>query len=357
MSNISEDKATTVLATAAEGGSDRPKIGITTTVPLEIILAAGFVPLDLNNLFISHNNSLHLVHEAEIQGFPRTLCAWIKGIYSAARREKISQIVAVTQGDCSNTQALIEMLSLEGIRIVPFAYPYDRDRELLRLQMERLRQALGCSWEEAMAMKERLDTIRRKVHQIDRLSWADGGGVVSGFENHYYQVSCSDMQADPEKFEAKVDQFLAELSTRSRMEEKVRLGFIGVPPIFTDLYPLIESLEGRVVFNEVQRQFSMPGCGQGEDLVEQYLRYTYPYDIFARIADIKEQIAVRRIDGLIHYVQSFCFHRLEDLIVRKSIHMPILTLEGDNPGQIDARTRIRIESFLQVLKERKECGC
>ncbi|MEW6382222.1 MAG: 2-hydroxyacyl-CoA dehydratase family protein [bacterium] len=327
-----------------------PKIGITTTVPLEIILAAGYAPVDLNNLFMSRD-SLHLVHQAEIQGFPRNLCAWIKGIYSVALQEGISQMVAVTQGDCSNTQALIEMLSLEGVRVIPFAYPYDRDEELLRLQMERFLKSLGCSWESALAMKERLDAIRLKVHRIDRMTWDEG--VVSGFENHYYQVSCSDMQGDPESFEAQVDQFLDEICTRERMPEKIRLGFIGVPPIFTDLYSLVESLEGRIVFNEVQRQFSMPACGQGEDLVEQYRRYTYPYDVFARIADIREQLAVRRIDGLIHYVQSFCFHRLEDLIVRKSINLPVLTLEGDNPGRIDARTRIRIESFLQVLKERK----
>jgi len=352
------------------------KIGITTTVPLEIILAGGSTPVDLNNLFMSRD-ALQLVHQAEIQGFPRNLCAWIKGLYSVALQEGISQMVAVTQGDCSNTQALIEMLSLEGVRIIPFAYPYDRDEELLKIQMERLLHAFNCSWEQALAMKERLDKIRTKVHRIDRMTWDDN--VVTGFENHYYQVCCSDMQCDVEAFEAGLDQFMNELATRKKIVEKVRLGFVGVPPIFTDLYSLVESQGGRIVFNEVQRQFSMPsfsacGCGQvknpvvdrhqeknlvidryqGESLVAQYRNYTYPYDVFARIADIKEQIRVRRIDGLIHYVQSFCFHRIEDLIIRKSISsLPILTLEGDNPGKLDARTRIRLESFVQLLKEKK----
>jgi benzoyl-CoA reductase/2-hydroxyglutaryl-CoA dehydratase subunit BcrC/BadD/HgdB len=373
-----------------------PKIGITTTVPLEIILAGGCTPVDLNNLFMSRD-ALQLVHQAEIQGFPRNLCAWIKGLYSVALQEGISQMVAVTQGDCSNTQALIEMLSLEGVRIIPFAYPYDRDEELLKIQMERILRAFNCSWKEALAMKERLDKIRKKVHIIDRMTWDDG--VVTGFENHYYQVCCSDMQGDVEAFESAIDQFMNELSARKKIEEKVRLGFVGVPPIFTDLYSQIESQGGRIVFNEVQRQFSMPvsmtassACGQGENpgdvyqgknmvehryqeenpadrhqeeslvdryqgesLVEQYRNYTYPYDVFARITDIREQIRVRRIDGLIHYVQSFCFHRLEDLIIRKSISsLPILTLEGDNPGKLDARTRIRLESFVQLLKERKK---
>lgn len=327
------------------------KIGITTTVPIEIVLAGGCIPIDLNNLFLSQD-SLRLVHQAEIQGFPRNFCAWIKGIYAVTLQEKISHIIAVTQGDCSNTQALMETLSIEGVKTIPFAYPYDRDKDLLKLQMERLLRVFNCSFQRAMAIKERLDKIRKKVHTIDQLTWNEG--LVTGFENHFFQISCSDMQGDPEKFEMRVDKFLEEISLRAPLQNRIRLGYIGVPPIFTDLYSFIESQEARVVFNEVQRQFAMPECGQGEDLVKQYLKYTYPYDVFARITDIKEQIRIRQIDGVIHYVQSFCFHRLEDLIIRKALSIPILTLEGENPGKLDARTKIRLESFLQMLNGRTD---
>jgi len=327
------------------------KIGITTTVPIEIVLAGGCIPIDLNNLFLSQD-SLRLVHQAEIQGFPRNFCAWIKGIYAVTLQEKISHIIAVTQGDCSNTQALMETLSIEGVKTIPFAYPYDRDKDLLKLQMERLLRVFNCSFQRAMAIKERLDKIRKKVHTIDQLTWNEG--LVTGFENHFFQISCSDMQGDPEGFEMRVDKFLGEISLRAPLQNRIRLGYIGVPPIFTDLYSFIESQEARVVFNEVQRQFAMPECGQGEDLVKQYLKYTYPYDVFARITDIKKQIRIRHIDGVIHYVQSFCFHRLEDLIIRKALSIPILTLEGENPGKLDARTKIRLESFLQMLNGRTD---
>ena len=327
------------------------KIGITTTVPIEIVLAGGCIPIDLNNLFLSQD-SLQLVHKAEIQGFPRNFCAWIKGIYSVTLQEQISHVIAVTQGDCSNTQALMETLSIEGVKTIPFAYPYDRDEDLLKLQMKRLLKTFNCSFHKAMAIKKQLDKIRKKVHTIDRLTWEDG--LVTGFENHFFQISCSDMQGDLEEFEMRVDTFLEKISLRTPSQNRIRLGYIGVPPIFTDLYSFIESQEAHVVFNEVQRQFAMPDCGQGEDLVRQYLNYTYPYDVFARITDIKEQIRIRQIHGLIHYVQSFCFHRLEDLIIRKALSIPILTLEGENPGKLDARTKIRLESFLQMLKGRRD---
>ncbi len=60
-------------------------IGITTTVPIEIIYAAGYIPVDLNNIFISDNDPYEMVDDAELRGLPRNTCAWTKGIYAAAQ--------------------------------------------------------------------------------------------------------------------------------------------------------------------------------------------------------------------------------------------------------------------------------
>jgi benzoyl-CoA reductase/2-hydroxyglutaryl-CoA dehydratase subunit BcrC/BadD/HgdB len=124
---------------------------------------------------------------------------------------------------------------------------------------------------------------------------------------------------------------------------------MGVPPIFTDFYPFIESKNARVIYNETQRQFAMPD--PGENLLEQYRNYTYPYDIFYRINDIKREAEKRNLRGIIHYVQSFCFRQIEDIILRKMIDLPVLTLEGDLPGPLDGRTKTRIESFIESLME------
>jgi len=126
---------------------------------------------------------------------------------------------------------------------------------------------------------------------------------------------------------------------------------LGVPPIFNDLYSFIESLSARVVFNEMQRQFSMPY--PTNSLLEQYLSYTYPYDIFNRIKDIKKEIKRREIDGLIHYVQSFCFRQIEDTILKKTLKLPILTIEGDQPSPLDSRNKTKLEVFIEMLLSRK----
>jgi len=323
------------------------KIGITTTIPVEIIFAAGHTPVDLNNILISNPEALRLTEAAEDAGYPRNICGWIKGLYAVVvQGGDIDRVIAVTQGDCSNTHALMETYQLAGVETIPFAFPFDRDYDLLRLQMEKLMAALGTDWDAVYAAKGRLDAIRAKVAEIDRLTWQ--AGTVSGWHNHLYQVSCCDFTGDPDAFERDVAAFLAATGNAAEFAAEVRLGFIGVPPLLTDLYDYVERRGSRGVFNEGQRLFAMPFAT--DDLVEQYRLYTYPYGVFGRIEDIRQEIERRHIDGVIHYVQSFCFRQIEDMIFREKLDVPILTIEGDKPSRVVARTRLRVDSFLEMLR-------
>jgi len=323
------------------------KVGITTTIPVEVVFAAGWTPVDLNNIFITGDNPAAMVEKAELAGYPRNICTWIKGIYSTVlSRGDIKTIIAVTQGDCSNTHALMETLQAEGIEVVPFAYPYDRDRDLLRLQIEKLMHYFGVAMPEVNRTKKYLDEVRRKVRRLDELTWREN--LVGGWDNHLYQVSCSDFNGDPEKFARDIENFLAGVEQRPLRKEKIRLAYIGMPPIMDDLYDYLEKQGARVVFNETQRQFTMPF--DTGDLIEQYCLYTYPYGIFYRLKDIKREIRRRNVHGVIHYAQSFCYRQIEDIIVRKEIDLPVLTLEGDKPNKLDARTRIRLDAFIDMLR-------
>ena len=327
------------------------KIGFTTTVPVEAILAAGMVPVDLNNVFIASDDPAGMVEQAEAEGLPRTTCGWIKGLYVAASELGIDTVIGVTQGDCSNTHALMELWTSGGIRTIPFAYPYDRDQDLLRLQVRKLMDALGTTEEATRRVFEDLRPLRASLRRLDEMTWRDG--LVTGGENHLRLVSSSDFNGDPDLFHRSLLSFMEEAEARGggRDEGMVRVGYIGVPPIFSDLYETVEAAGGMVVFNETQRQFSMPY--DAPDIYEQYARYTYPYDVFGRIADINEQVAVRGLDCIIHYCQSFCFRAIEDLIIRREVALPVLTIEGDRPGPVDARTKIRLEGFIEMVRDRK----
>jgi benzoyl-CoA reductase/2-hydroxyglutaryl-CoA dehydratase subunit BcrC/BadD/HgdB len=328
----------------------RSEVGITSCVPIEVLCAAGCRVMDLNNVFLDRDASWTLVDDAERRGFPESSCAWIKGIYSAARIKGVSTLIAVTEGDCSNTHALMEVLESEGVETIPFMYPYDRDRQMLALQIERLCERFGVALADAERMRARLATIRSKVAEIDRLTYEEGR--VGGLDNHVYHISCSDMKGDPDAFETEIDSFLSSAETAPPRGFDLRLAYIGIPPIVSGIYSTVERNGGAVVFNELQRQFSMPR--QGGDLVEQYLLYTYPYHFRQRLDDIKAEISRRRIDGIIHYVQAFCFRQIEDIILRKAIDVPVLTLEGNRPGKLDLRSQVRIEAFLDLLRSRRK---
>ncbi len=322
------------------------KIGFTTSIPVEIIFAAGKIPVDLNNIFIASEQAAALVEKAEEAGYPRNTCGWIKGLYSTALAHPMEAVIAVMEGDCSNTQALMETLQMKNTAVIPFAYPFDRDPDALKAQICKLMDHFQVSLEQVNQVKRELDGIRVMCRELDLLTWREN--QASGYENHLYLVSSSDFMSDPLQYKKQLSSLLSEVRERKPDPAAVRLAYIGVPPIFTDFYQELEKMGARVVYNEVQRQFSMPYLC--DDIVEQYLKYTYPYGAFARLQDIEGELKQRQVDGILHYTQTFCYRQIEDMIYREKLPYPFLTLEGDKPGKLDARSRMRLEAFVELLR-------
>ncbi len=328
---------------------DDTSVGITSTIPVEIVFASGARPVDLNNRFITHENRWMLVEKAEAAGFPLNFCAWIKGIYALAAGSGLKRIIGVSEGDCSNTHLLMEILEDEGIEVMPFSFPRDRSAKRLAASMEELAEQLGTTMDAAETVRRDMEGLRGKLERIDELTWREW--KVSGFENHLWLINSSDMRGDWRKYEEEVDEFLAEAEARPAREGGYRLGFVGIPPIVDDLYEVLDGFGAQVVYNEFQRQFSMPGRHEG--LVEQYLAYTYPYQTSLRIADITSETKRRGLDGLVHYVQSFCFRQLQDRMIRRAAGVPVLAVEFDRPGQVDGRSLTRVEAFVELLEGRR----
>lgn len=327
------------------------KVGITTNVPVEVIFAAGMKPVDLNNIFVIDEDSQAMVEYAEDEGFPRNMCSWIKGRYTSALKAYLDCVVGVSEGDCSNTKALMEVLESKGIPVYEFSYSKSRNIEDIKKEINRLQKFFEVDDTKVDSVKRELYRVRQKVKRIDELTYIED--KATGFENHLFQVSCSDFEGDYLKFEKSVQEKIEEIEQRKPANTKVRLGYMGVPPIFSDLYEVIEGYEGKIMFNEVQRQFSFSRFNIDEKIEDMYLEYTYPYTLKGRLEDIKTEIEKRRLDGIIHYTQAFCYRGIEDIIVKKELDIPVLTLEGDLPGKIDSRTKIRLEAFIDMLKDLK----
>jgi len=313
-------------------------------------MAAGYTPLDLNNIFIGSSEREQLVNVAEQDGFPQNCCTWIKGIYGVCMEYGINTILCVTNGDCSNTIMLMEVLKLKGLEVIPFAYPDQPDVKLMQHALNALAETLGTTLSGAEEVRVELERVRRLALGLDELTWKDG--VVSGLENHMALVAASDFGGDYREYEHRLGELVSQALTREPYpDDCLRLAYIGVPPVFAvDFYPFVERTGARVVFNEVQRQFAMPS--PGGSIAEQYCHYTYPYSIFGRVSDINAQLRKRRVDGVIHYVQAFCHRGIGDIIFRNSIDLPILTLEGNDDFMLNHHMRTRVEAFIDMLKRR-----
>ncbi len=322
------------------------RIGFTTSFPIEVVLAAGHEAIDLNNIFIT-GDSAHYVTDAEIKGFPRSLCAWIKGMYSTIMQNDIDLVIGIVQGDCSNTHSLMSVLQEHGKKILPFSFPYERKYADMDREIRKLEEYFNVTRAETTEMKSRLDRIREKLKYLDELTWKYN--KITGEENHYWLVNSSDFKGNPDQFESDLDLFLQSAENRGEARNFIRLGYVGVPPIIDDLNRFLEDNQTRVVYNEVQRQFSMPY--ETNDIVEQYLQFTYPYTIKERLEDILDAIKKRQLNAIISYTQSFCHRQLDHLLIKKRLDLPILQIEADQPGDLDARTKIRIESFLEMLRD------
>jgi benzoyl-CoA reductase/2-hydroxyglutaryl-CoA dehydratase subunit BcrC/BadD/HgdB len=330
------------------------KIGITTTVPVEVLMAAGYTPIDLNNLFITSADYNKYIDIAEKDGFPKSMCAWIKGIYGACLENNITEIIGVTEGDCSNTKVLLEVLKSKGVKGHPFAFPHSHTRESVKREISKFMDLFGVSSEEVEKVRKNINILRKDAIKLDEMTYLEE--KADGFENHILQLCLSDFDGDMEKYGIFLKNKISEIEKREKKPKKLRLGYLGVPPMQGDLHHFVEKFDARFVYNEVQREFAFPRALQAENIFEQYYDYTYPYDIEYRLKDILEQVRLRKLDGIIHYTQAFCHRAIEDIILKERLDIPVMNIEGDKLNILDARTKLRLEAFLDMLLDLKIDG-
>lgn len=327
-------------------------IGITTTVPSEILIAAGCTVRDLNNLFVTAKNPELHIEYAENEGFPKSMCAWIKGIYGVAISEEINTIIGVTEGDCSNTKSMLEVMRRKGITCIPFAFPQSKSKSEMTRAMNQLMSHFEVTREQVEKNRRELQPLRKKLTELDRLTYETN--QVTGFENHLYLVSASDYNGHFQTYELEIDSFLQKAYQRQPIPHILRIAYVGVPPITSDLYEFIEFQKGHVVYNEVQREFAMLRSAEHACIEDQYLDFTYPYSFEERLVEIQKQIKLRHVDAVIHYTQSFCHKGIEDILLKESLQCPVLNIEGDKDFRLDARSKLRIEAFMDMLIDHKK---
>lgn len=323
------------------------KVGLTTTLPVEVIFAGGCIPVDLNNLFVLEDEAYDIVLEAEKAGFPQNSCAWVKGLYATTKKHGFNKIAAVREGDCSQNIALEDVWKSDGVETIPFSYPYHRTLEFFNRELNCFAEKFSAELRDVALWKERLDNIRGVAKKIDDI--AVEAMSVSSLELFLSQLNLTDFLGDTDECLVYQRELLEKVRSRPAQTGMTRLGVLGVPTILSDLNDVIDGLDARVIYHEVPYEFSMiKSIGKG--VADTYLDYTYPYSAEFRIDAINKEIISRRLDGVIHYTQSFCHRQIHDLLMRRSFDVPVLTIEGDRPAVTDGRTLTRIEAFIEQLR-------
>ena len=325
------------------------RIGITGMMPIELIFDSGAVPLDIRNFFIQHPDRVTYIQRGEMDGIPDNAGIMTKGIYGTVMENKIEEVVVVFQKDSIKSYALAEMFESQGVIVYRFNFPEHRNRQSLKLEIENLAKQLKMvNLENLEYWRFKLNEIRELARRIDELTYEKN--IVSGYENHKYLASMTDFEGDTELYMTKLYNFLDEIKNEKPFKQEIRLGFIGEPPIFPEIYKIIERCGARVVFNEVQRQYAMPY--PADSVIDQYLKYTFPYDISKRVEDINAEIERRNIHGIIHYIDITGQAFADEMLFRREIGLPILTVEGGNSLVVNVKTITQISNFVNMLKEK-----
>lgn len=321
------------------------RVGIFSTMPQEVLWAAGLIPVDVNNLFIGSQDPAALIRLADHSGLPRTVCAWTRGLWGAVLASGLKRVVTVAQGDCSNNAGLSHALRLQGIRVIPFRYPLAQEdpQRALGMELQRLAVAVGTEMSSAVRIFSQFAGIRSALAALET---AGVRGQLPGSLVRRLLLTSTDMASDPHRFASSLDDALR-LRGRPSSARRVRLAVFGVPTSLRNLPEVLDEV-GRCVLWETESDFAM--IPPVRSLEAQYLRYAYPYGIARRLPRFVQAATGRRVDAVVRYQQAFCHHNLESPAVESILsRWPCFVLEGDTPGEVGARDRLRLEAFFGQL--------
>ncbi len=307
------------------------KIGITALVPPELIFACGAVPFDVNNVIPASRK------------YPgNKLCAWT-AIWKEMLLKKeieVDSLIVVAGGDCHNALVDGQKAAMSGIPTHFFFYPFDGESAYMESQLHRLSDFLG-----GIKYPEKFKEIKELKKQGQILDKKRCCGKLSSSEAFRILISFSDLAGDLAGFSMEI------LALEERdIDIRNRIALIGVPPIYHDFHEIAHSLGLHIVFDELPYEFIRHGGTTIQEMAHDYCGYTFARPLELRINFLKKEFETRKVDGVIHYTQFACHHMLEDEIMREKLDYPMLTIQGDLPGNTPQQIKLRLEAFREMIE-------
>ncbi len=308
-------------------------VGITALVPPEIVFATGNVPIDINN-FVPKSNVV-----------PRDkLCAWtaLWRDLTLMGKIKLDKLVVVAGGDCNNALVDGEKIELSGIDTHYFTYPFDGSPADMKKEIRKLLDFLGGEIDKSVF--KLVSQLKKKAIAIDS---ERSQGQVKSRDGFGIGISGSDLAGSLQRYKEKI-----ETVKRSEVDYDFRLALLGTPPIYNDFHDFLDSMGLHVVYDEMPFEFLRRGGGSINRVAKSYSNYTFARNIAYRIEALKSELEKRNVDGVVHFHQFACHHKLEDPILREALGSegyPFITIEADLPSKTPQQTKLRIEAFKERL--------
>lgn len=306
-------------------------IAITALVPPEIIYACGDDPFDVNNVIPLSKK------------YPRNkLCAWtaIWQEMLSKREIKIDSLIVVAGGDCHNALVDGQKVAMSGIPTHFFFYPFDGSCEYLESQLVKLQDFLGGI--KSPEKPGEISELKKIGLQIDKKR---AQGKLSSADAFRILISFSDLAGDLDIFRETISSV-----KETDIETNNRIALIGVPPIYHDFHEVSQSLGLHVVFDELPYEFIRHSGTDIQEIARSYRNYTFARPLDFRINFLQKELAKRKVNGIVHYTQFACHHMLEDDIMRANLDYPMLTIQGDLPGNTPEQIKLRLEAFREALE-------
>jgi len=310
-------------------------VGITALVPPEIIYASGNVPLDINN---NVPKSHHVPKDK--------LCAWtaIWRDLALLGEIKLDKLVVVAGGDCNNAIVDGEKIEISGIETHYFTYPFDGSVEKMRDEISELISFLGGISNERM-----IETVRNVKNEARLLVERQADGKINSQDAFRMCVNGSDLEGNPYSYLEKL-----KVLENSNTDCDFSVALLGTPPIYSDFHEFLESIGFRVVFDEMPNEFIRHSGSTIDEIAGEYAGYTFARNIQYRVKFLIKELKKRNVDGVIHFHQFACHHKLEDPILREILGKegyPYISIEGDLPSLTPQNTKLRLEAFKERLGE------
>ncbi|MBS7618313.1 2-hydroxyacyl-CoA dehydratase [Candidatus Bathyarchaeota archaeon] len=256
---------------------------------------------------------------------------------------KIDALVVIAGGDCNNAIVNGEKLELVGIRTLYLMYPFDGSKRLMRMQIEKLLNFLSGIKDRSVFKK--ISKLKKQAMRLDELRVRGRAAAKDVFQ---IEISSSDLMGDLKRYEEALNSVVEQ-----KLNYKYRIALLGTPPIYPDFHDYLQSIGLHVVYDEMPYEFIRLEGKNLEEIAANYRNYTFARNIKFRLKFIENEIRRREVQGIIHFQQFACHHKLEDPILRqyfnKELGIPYITIEADLPGKTPEQVKLRLDAFAERL--------